>query len=70
MEREFPGTQRAIALSLDTKEKAPMLLWEQEAEVTEEALRSALHRSREEAQRRSKGENGKRLRIGLEKEVT
>ena len=37
-EREFPGIQRAIAFSTDPKEKAPMSLREQEAEVAEEEL--------------------------------
>ncbi len=57
-EREFPGLQRVIALSTDSKGKAPMLLREQEEMVAEETLLSALHRSREEAQRsclRAKG---------------
>jgi hypothetical protein len=52
-EIEFPGTQRAIAPNLDPKEKALVPLGQQEAEATEEALQLALHRSREEVQRRS-----------------
>ena len=57
-EREFLGLQRVIALRKDPKGKAPMLLREQETMAAEETLLSALHRSREEAQRsclRAKG---------------
>jgi hypothetical protein len=63
-ETQFPGTKRAIALSLNPKKKALMPLGQQEAEATEEALQLALHRSREDAQRRSQGGEGKGLRIG------
>ena len=48
-ETESTGTQRATALNLDPKEKAPMPLVQQEKEVEEETLRRALHQSREEA---------------------
>ena len=44
--------QRAIALTRDPKGKAPMSLREQEAITEEETPLSALHRSREKAQRK------------------
>ncbi len=52
MEREFPGLQRAIALSMDPKGKAPMLLQEHEAMATEETLLSAYLPSIEAARKR------------------
>ncbi len=58
-ETKLPGTQRAIALSIDPKGKASMPLRDQEAEASEEALQLVLHRSREEKQRRSLGGKGK-----------
>ena len=64
---EYTELQRAIALSLDPKGKAPMQLRELEAEEEEKAIQLALHRSRKDAQRRSQG--GKELQIGPEKEA-
>ena len=68
-ETKISEMQRVIALSMDPKEKAPVPLWEHEAETTEEALQLALHRSREEAQKRSQRGKEKGLQIGREKEA-
>ena len=67
-ELEFPGMHEALALSLDPKGKAPMSLRKREAEATEKNLQIALHRSRKEAQRKSRG--GNELPICQEREAT
>ncbi len=59
-----------MALSMSPKKKAPMPLWEQEPEASEEALQLVLHPSREGAQKRSQGGKGKGLQIGQKKEST
>ena len=65
-ESEFPGMQRAMALSLNPKGKAPVSLQEKEVEASEDEMQLALHLSSVEAERNNRGEEGPPSRMEKE----